>query len=270
MDCRRVECRRIIMNQAVYTNDIKRLGNALGSPMIPASPLKFRTAGFPQYGFKLEFDSDLRLLTYTLPEAHISSPYGSFEHVNGTFLLSDPVQRPLAPLRVIVSRWIIAYYGLIRAAHNRLTPYFLRLSNILSMSGSLLLSAILSYRAVSRTPVDWIDACDCFFSIHKSLRQIRSVSASTVTCIHRFYRSCNEAVLSSLSLRPDRLLARHRHGLLHSSFQLRSHLLGLSSISTRSTVNCRGWTYTSKNRSLVGCERICTDRRGLIEKNENV
>jgi hypothetical protein len=46
------------MNQAVYTNDIKRLGNALRSPMIPAPPLKFRTAGFPQYGFKLELDSD--------------------------------------------------------------------------------------------------------------------------------------------------------------------------------------------------------------------
>jgi hypothetical protein len=45
------------MNQAVYTNDIKRLGNALGTPMIPAPPLKFRTAGFPRYGFNLELDS---------------------------------------------------------------------------------------------------------------------------------------------------------------------------------------------------------------------
>jgi hypothetical protein len=44
-------------------------------------PLKFRTAGFPQYGFKLEFDSDLRPKTYTLPEAPVSetgSPFGHF------------------------------------------------------------------------------------------------------------------------------------------------------------------------------------------------
>jgi hypothetical protein len=126
----------------------------------------------------------------------------------------------------MLSRRIIAYYCLSRAAHNRLAPYFLRLSNIFSMSGSLLLSVTLSYRAVSRTPADWIDAFDCFFSIHRSLRRFRSVSASTTSCIRRFHRSCNEAVLSSLSLRPDRLLARHRYGLLHSSFQLRSRLLG--------------------------------------------
>jgi hypothetical protein len=134
------------MNQAVYTNDVKRLGNALGSPMIPAPPLKFRAAGFPQYGFKLELDSDLHLSTYTLPEALTSesySPRGQSIVGNGFLLLSDPVQRPLAPLRVMLSRWIIAYYCLIRAAHNRLTPCFLRLSNIFSMRGSLLLSAIL-------------------------------------------------------------------------------------------------------------------------------
>lgn len=30
----------------------------------PAPSLKFRTSGFPQYGFKLEFNDDLRSTTY--------------------------------------------------------------------------------------------------------------------------------------------------------------------------------------------------------------
>jgi hypothetical protein len=29
-------------------------------PVFSPPPLKFRTAGFPQYGFKQEFDRDLR------------------------------------------------------------------------------------------------------------------------------------------------------------------------------------------------------------------
>lgn len=40
------------MNQVGYPMSIKRLGDALGAPVFPPLPLKFRTAGFPQYGFK--------------------------------------------------------------------------------------------------------------------------------------------------------------------------------------------------------------------------
>ncbi len=40
------------MNQVGYPMSIKRLGDALGAPVFPPPPLKFRTAGFPQYGFK--------------------------------------------------------------------------------------------------------------------------------------------------------------------------------------------------------------------------
>ncbi len=39
---------------------MKRLRDALGGPVFPPPPLKFRTAGFPQYGLKREFDRDLR------------------------------------------------------------------------------------------------------------------------------------------------------------------------------------------------------------------
>ena len=57
---RRVESRRTADSQAGYPMSIKRLGDALVSSVFPAPPLKFRTAGFPQYGFKQEFDRDLR------------------------------------------------------------------------------------------------------------------------------------------------------------------------------------------------------------------
>src|SRR5437667_12439460 len=39
---------------------IKRLGDALGPLVFPPPPLKFRTAGFPQYGFK----RDIRATTF--------------------------------------------------------------------------------------------------------------------------------------------------------------------------------------------------------------
>jgi hypothetical protein len=192
----------------------------------PHPPLKFRTAGFPQYGFKLEFGGSLRLTAYMPLTAHVSGPCGPRGQDNGTFLLSAPVQRPLAPLRVIVSRWIVAYYGLIRATRTRLAPYFLRLPSIFGASGSPLYSAALSCRAIPRTPADRMAACDCFFAIRWSLQHLRRDSASACSCLRRFFRTRNEADSGSLALRPDRLLARHRHGRLRSSFQLRSHLPG--------------------------------------------
>jgi len=57
--------------------------DALEASVFPPPSLKFRTSGFPQYGFKLEFSSDLRqhatglsarpaspcfTMTYTLPQ----------------------------------------------------------------------------------------------------------------------------------------------------------------------------------------------------------
>ena len=55
-----MERRRTAWTQAGYPMSIKRMGDALAAPVFPPPPLKFRTAGFPQYGFKQEFDHDLR------------------------------------------------------------------------------------------------------------------------------------------------------------------------------------------------------------------
>jgi hypothetical protein len=244
------------MNQASYTTAIKRRGDALDSLMFPVTPSKIPYGGFSPV--RLQTGIQQRPSTFVLyaVKAHILGSYSSFRALTSrTLLLSTPVQRPLTPLRVILSRWITVYYGLIRATQTHLAPYFLRLSSLLRLSRSPILSTTLSHRAISRTPVDRIVAYNCFFTIRESLHHLRRDSASTFSCIRRFFRLRNEAILSSHALRPDGLLARHRHGRLLPSFQLRSHLLKLSNITTRSTVNCRGWTFTNKSCSFMGCKQ---------------
>ena len=111
--------------------------------------------------------------------------------------------------------------------------YLLRLSSILEVGGSPLSSASLSNRAISRTPVDQTGARDCSFPVRISLRQIRSGSASTLPCPPSVLAGRVTGLTSSLSLRPDWLLARHRHGLLHSSFRADGYPYNTSSIATR-------------------------------------
>ena len=68
-----------------------------------------------------------------------------------------PVQRPLAHQRVILSRRVIAYYGLIRGSRPLPSAYVLR-RRVFALrprpGDSLLYSACPSVRAVCRTPAD--------------------------------------------------------------------------------------------------------------------
>src|SRR3990172_7401824 len=136
-----------MMNRVVHSVGQRPPGDTLRASMFPAPSLKFRTAGFPQYGFKLEFDRDLRHDAYTRSRARISESYSPSGQSSGLLLRSDPVQRPLAPRRGIVSRWLLAYYGLIRATPGRPSAYLLRRTGFIAKSGSPLLSATLSRRA---------------------------------------------------------------------------------------------------------------------------
>jgi hypothetical protein len=53
---------------------MKHLVDALQARVFPSPPLKFRTAGFPQYGFKRDVESDLRhRTTYTNPKPESSA-----------------------------------------------------------------------------------------------------------------------------------------------------------------------------------------------------
>src|SRR5947209_620332 len=80
----------------------------------------------------------------------------------------NPVQRPLAPQRVILSRRIIAYYGLIRASRSLPPTYeFAGGSSNPGADlgrrtrGSPIYSLVLCLRAVLRTPVDRMAASGC-------------------------------------------------------------------------------------------------------------
>ena len=151
---------------------------------------------------------------------------------------SPSIQRPLARRRVVLSRRVIAYYGLIRASgplrpayrHRRFRrPVF---ASRLPARRSLLCSANPSHRAASRTPADRM-AWDDSMSIRDSLRPNATGSASATVHLNRYvwlsFRGCR----IRLMLRPDELLALHRQGRLHPSFHPMSHLIRTSNITTR-------------------------------------
>jgi len=92
-------------------------------PTFPLPPLKFRTAGFPQYGFKAgwsdkAFPCDATLASsslpasFVLPAALVGSPFcaggrSALEHLRSSgFCRSTP--GALAPVRVLLSRSIHA------------------------------------------------------------------------------------------------------------------------------------------------------------------
>jgi hypothetical protein len=96
----------------------------------PSPPLRFRTAGFPQYGSKSDCsagnlraaESHRRLICRQWP-GRPETP--CFPHCvgRGSARSCLPIQRPLAPQRVMLSRRIIAYYGLIRPSGPLPAPY---------------------------------------------------------------------------------------------------------------------------------------------------
>ena len=91
-----------------------------------------------------------------------------------------PVQRPLARQRVVLSRRVLAYYGLIRGS-GPLPPAYVLRRRVFALRprtrDSLLYSAHPSFRAICCTPADRM-AFDCCTSIRVGLRPIPRGSAS--------------------------------------------------------------------------------------------
>jgi hypothetical protein len=84
----------------------------------PSPPLKFRTTGFPQYGFKLDCSAATftrPLLAATLYATNHPPPYPFVPcgQVVGAVSQDVPVQRPFALCTVLLSAQILRYYGLI-------------------------------------------------------------------------------------------------------------------------------------------------------------
>ena len=105
-------------------------------PVFSPPPLKFRTVGFPQYGFKREFSHDIRrnaVKTWPLTSGQSlvrlppmmdlavkTPPQGEAEEEAPK---DNPVQRSLARHRVMLSRRVIAYYDLMCASHLHSATY---------------------------------------------------------------------------------------------------------------------------------------------------
>jgi hypothetical protein len=154
-------------------------------PAFPSPPLKFRTAGFPQYGFKASLSG------HTFPPPH---PVKCAPHIPGPRVgLCRPSpaaatarscgsestpgraftsrcarghaslpQGSLAPVRVLLSRTLVAYYDPIRQSRGHAaTSRASRLYAASSLCGSAeaahetfpTFTAVLSTRAVDRTPM---------------------------------------------------------------------------------------------------------------------
>ena len=228
------------MNRAGYPMAIKHRGRCTGFTCVSSTPSKIPYGGFSpvrlQVGSPATAFAQSGLICGRSRYLRRERNSRSRTCVQAALPSSDadtPTQRPLAPRRVMLSRRILAYYGLIRATPSRLSAYLLRLPSIWGASGSPLLSVPLSSRAISRTPADRSGACGCFFPDRTSFRHLRTGSASALPCLTSALAGRVSRLASSLTLRPDWLLARRRPGLLRSSFRPVVHTNRTSNITTR-------------------------------------
>ncbi len=151
--------------------------------------------------------------------------------LTGTVCQDYPVQRPLARLRVMLSRRVIAYYGLIRDSRpsRRLIFFVQRVFALRPRMGwyrelpqfnphicSTVPSAV--PRRFERLHATVPSPLALAFASSAQARLKHTThSGSHVGRVTRLYHD------SSLSLRPGGLLALHRKGRLLSSFHLMSH-----------------------------------------------
>ena len=154
-------------------------------PTSPSPPLKFRTAGFPRYGFKASMSSRAFLKGDDLkpapgiqsPSRSLLPPFARFRREGTTGSESSRIcasacrcsggfpslpQGPLAPVRVMLSRPIVAYYDPIRqsrrhAATSRLSRLYAAPSLFGSASATCgtfpTFAAVPSVHAADPTPV---------------------------------------------------------------------------------------------------------------------
>jgi len=153
---------------------------------------------------------------------------------------NHPVQRSLAPRRVMLSRRIIAYYDLIRASRSLPPVYGLS-------SGSLPYALVWAGNEkvpnLSRLSFPIVPSSvprrlgDCLqLLLHRPLwpsPSLQKVGARVSTLAGSLRGLCNEVAKFTLCYGPMKLLALLRQGLLLSSFHLLGHPSGVSSITTR-------------------------------------
>jgi hypothetical protein len=154
--------------------------------------------------------------------------------------LNHPVQRSLAPQRVMLSHRLIAYYDLIRASLPLPPVYVLSSGSLpygLVWAGNKKVPNLscLSFPIVpSSVPRRLGDCLELL--LHRPLWPSPSSHQVGVrlSTLGRFLRgSCNEAAKFASCYGPMRLLALLRQGRLHSSFHLLGFPLTVSNMTTR-------------------------------------
>ena len=208
-----------------------------------------------------------------LPASPRSAPEGSNRRTVSASLRccpDTPVQRPLARRRVVLSRRVVAYYGLIRGSGVLPTPYVLRRRVFVASAATparLTRAAAVAER--QRFPnLSCVSVASVPFPIPRRIGRRATVLTPSVGAFALFpgarhprfptlIGSCGgsiEAAEFALCCGPEAWLALHRQGRLPSSFHPMSRLTGTSNMTTRSTVNCRARTFTGKTHSRMGCE----------------
>ena len=197
----------------------------------PPPSLKFRTVGFPQYGFKREVHGDLRRAvlarTYTPCQCDPRILIAIAGICSGSSVAAPPVQRPLARQRVVLSRQVSAYYGLIRDSGllpltyalysgslwpNYFPPGDQRFPNLLCVSVAHVPHSV--PRWIVRLLLTVTSSHVLAFAIFVLARHPLAHKTGSLWRV-------NEAASFALCYGPWGLLALPRPGLLLSSFRLR-------------------------------------------------
>ena len=147
-----------------------------------------------------------------------------------------PVQRPFARRRVLLSRCLKRYYGLIRDSPRLPSTHVLVrwvFAQRPASRASPLYSTCVCQRAAFRTPTDRTAAPGCCFAVRISLRHLCTGSASAFPRTPVLTRSAFRGCKVRFMLRPAGLLALHRQGLLHPRLHLPGSPLKMSDMTTR-------------------------------------
>ena len=265
---------------------MKHPGRCTPRARVSLSPSKIPYDGFSpvrlQTGRQVRPSASHALYALQATAAHPMAPKGRCASWVGRLSSGPPVQRPFARQRVVLSRSLKRYYGLICASRSLPPIYCLRRRVFAcrpAPRGSPLYSTCVCQRAAFRTPADRaalaVPAPPIQAFVEFVTTQHPHFRALTGSCAIAS-RGCKVRFM----LRPTGLLALHRPGLLHSSFHLRSHLPEMSSMTTRANsqfpaaglapaTHAALWAASERTRirrelSRMSCvcnQRTCTGRR---------
>jgi len=227
----------------------------------PPPPLKFRTAGFPQYGFKRTVSSDLH------GPRHLYAATVEISPVSGHSVVGLPSKRHSPSLTRLIrpvalgsaNGYSVRQPPRLLWPHPSLwpgTPAYELFQSVLPVPELPQFTPRVCWvRVVSRTPAVSTAALDCCFTVDAAFAVFASARQPHRQTFRPWPGQCNEAAEFALCYDPIPLLALHRPGRLRPSFHCGCHHPTASVITKRVSVNSRYRSFTGKTRGLMGCEQ---------------